>query len=44
VPESKLARMFSGKYKVDNVDGRAYIDRDPTVFKHMLDFLENDHT
>ncbi|XP_060682884.1 BTB/POZ domain-containing protein KCTD14 [Hemiscyllium ocellatum] len=39
-PRSKLAEMFSGpsRPKVD-LEGRYFIDRDGTHFKHVLDFL-----
>jgi hypothetical protein len=41
VPESALAKMFSGKFDLDEVDGEVYIDRDPYVFDMVLQYLRN---
>ncbi|XP_071119505.1 BTB/POZ domain-containing protein KCTD7-like [Haliotis cracherodii] len=39
-PDSKLAAMFSGIYKItEDKDGRFFIDVDGDVFLHILNFL-----
>jgi hypothetical protein len=39
---SILESMFSGKYPLKNKEGSIFIDRDPLVFKLLLNFLETD--
>jgi len=43
VPDSNIGRMFSGRYpiKVNDDDGRIFIDRDGTHFGMILKFLRN---
>ena len=38
-----LATMFCGRYDVaKDANGRYFIDRDPTIFRHVLDFMRSD--
>lgn len=41
VPDSMFGPMFSGKYNDINAD-IIFIDRDPVIFKHILNYLRND--
>jgi hypothetical protein len=42
IPESLLGRMFSGRFPIQFTnDGRAFIDRDGTHFRHLLNFLRD---
>jgi len=42
VPDSVLGRMFSGRYKLNLTnEGRIFIDRDGTHFRHILNFLRD---
>ena len=38
---SALEAMFSGKHELNYIDGYVYLDRNPKIFKLMLDFLRN---
>eukprot|EP01098_Paradermamoeba_levis_P002290 TRINITY_DN1268_c0_g2_i2.p1 TRINITY_DN1268_c0_g2~~TRINITY_DN1268_c0_g2_i2.p1 ORF type:complete len:256 (-),score=67.55 TRINITY_DN1268_c0_g2_i2:166-933(-) len=38
-PNSMLAVMFSGRFKLINHDGCYFIDRDGTYFRHILNYL-----
>eukprot|EP00276_Gloeochaete_wittrockiana_P005686 CAMPEP_0184656372 /NCGR_PEP_ID=MMETSP0308-20130426/16451_1 /TAXON_ID=38269 /ORGANISM="Gloeochaete witrockiana, Strain SAG 46.84" /LENGTH=194 /DNA_ID=CAMNT_0027093475 /DNA_START=116 /DNA_END=703 /DNA_ORIENTATION=+ len=38
---SKLASIFSGKYAVSTYQGRPYLDRDPSLFRDILNFLRD---
>eukprot|EP00617_Octactis_speculum_P020662 CAMPEP_0185754850 /NCGR_PEP_ID=MMETSP1174-20130828/13437_1 /TAXON_ID=35687 /ORGANISM="Dictyocha speculum, Strain CCMP1381" /LENGTH=188 /DNA_ID=CAMNT_0028433225 /DNA_START=82 /DNA_END=648 /DNA_ORIENTATION=+ len=40
-PSSMLARMFSGTWTVHEDEGYAFIDRDGTRFRHILNYLRN---
>jgi len=42
IPESILGRMFSGRFPIQFTrDGRVFIDRDGTHFRHILNFLRD---
>jgi hypothetical protein len=43
--ESALAAMFSGRWDESNQmkDGKIIIDRDPSTFKYVLQYLINGH-
>jgi len=42
VPDSHLGRMFSGRFPLEfTKDGRVFIDRDGTHFRHILNFLRD---
>jgi len=41
-PDSMLGAWFSGRHEIHKTpDGHAFIDRDPTQFRHILNFLRN---
>ena len=40
-PQSALAKMFSGKYKLQTHNGRVFIDRDGRIFQYVLSYLRN---
>ena len=40
-PHSALAKMFSGKYKLQTHNGRVFIDRDGRIFQYVLSYLRN---
>ena len=43
VKESTLAEMFSDNYPLRYVDDdKVFIDRNPRVFGHMIEYLRND--
>ena len=43
VPQSKLAAQFSGAAQMNlDRDGRIFIDRNPDIFKHVIDYLTTD--
>ena len=44
VPNSKLAQYFSGDHEIPVANGKFYLDRNPTVFGLVLDYLRNDRT
>ena len=42
-PDWMLASMFSGRYRLDkDSQGCFFIDRDPALFRHVLNFLRHD--
>ena len=41
VPGSTLDAMFSGRHQLKKEDGKVFIDRNPDVFRMMIDFLRN---
>ena len=42
VPDSMLEAMFSGRFSYKEIDGRIFIDRDPEIFKLVINYLRND--
>ena len=41
VPESALEAMFSGRHPLKKLNGKVYLDRDPNIFKLLLNYLRN---
>lgn len=41
-PNSKLAALFSGQNKLNLINDKVFIDRDPTIFRHLINFLRTD--
>ena len=41
VPGSALEAMFSGRHTLKKVNNKVFIDRNPNIFGHVLDFLRN---
>ena len=41
VPGSALDAMFSGRQELKRVNGKVFINRDPTAFKHLISYLRN---
>ena len=42
-PDSMLGRMFGGELPIKTLDdGSVFIDRDGTLFRHILNFLRSD--
>ena len=40
VPDSRLAAMFAGSVSSNyDKEGRIFIDRNPDIFKHVIDYL-----
>jgi hypothetical protein len=33
--------MFSGRHEIRKEDGKYFIDRDPDLFKHLIQYLRN---
>lgn len=45
VPGSMLEEMFQDLSKISfNADGNVFIDRDSTVFSHVINYLRSDRT
>ena len=42
VPDSSLEAMFSGRHLLPQKNGKIEIDRDPVLFRHVIQFLRND--
>ena len=40
VKDSALEAMFSGRHYVEEKDGAVVLDKDPTIFKHVLSYLK----
>ena len=41
VKGSVLEAMFSGRHELQKVDDRIFIDRDPEIFKLVIEFIRN---
>ena len=41
VPESSLEAMFSGRHKLNKQNDKVFLDRDPTLFRLVLNYLRN---
>ena len=37
---SALEAMFSGRHNLTHLNSKPFVDRDPSIFKHILYFLE----
>ena len=42
VPGSIMEAMFSGRHPVKEVDGMIYLNRNPDLFKHVIQYLRDD--
>lgn len=41
IPGSALDAMFSGRHELTKVNGRIFIDRDPIIFKLVIQYLRS---
>ena len=41
IQNSSLEAMFSGRHDVKKVNGKIFVDRDPEVFKLLIQYLRN---
>ena len=41
VPDSALEAMFSGRHNLPVINGNIFIDKDPTIFINVLNYLRN---
>ena len=41
VPGSALEAMFSGRHHLPKFEGKIFVDRNPVVFSHIIDYLRN---
>jgi hypothetical protein len=41
IPGSALDAMFSGRHQLVKVNGRVFIDRDPSIFKLVISYLRS---
>ena len=41
--ESVLEALLSGRHWIERKNGLPYIDRDPVIFKWVINYLQNDH-
>ena len=41
VKGSALEAMFSGRHELPKVDGKIFINRDPEIFKSVINYLRN---
>lgn len=44
VKDSLLAKTFSGKHNLKMIDGHIFLDRDPSIFDMVLNYLRYDGT
>ena len=42
VPGSALEALFSGRHPVEKIDNRVFIDRNPVIFREVINYLRND--
>jgi hypothetical protein len=43
-PWSKLALMFSSEHDLKMLDNKVFIDRDPLIFRHLINYLRTNQT
>jgi hypothetical protein len=41
VKGSSLEAMFSGRHDIENKDGHVHLDRNPSSFKMLLEYMDN---
>ena len=41
VQGSALEAMFSGRHALPKIDGKIFVDRDPTIFRCVINYLSN---
>ena len=41
VPNSTLEALFSGRHHIDKVEGKYFLDRDPQIFRYVINYLGN---
>ena len=41
IPNSSLEAMFSGRHEVKKVKDKIFVDRDPEIFKLLIQYLRN---
>ena len=41
VQGSALEAMFSGRHALPKIDGKIFVDRDPTIFRCIINYLSN---
>ena len=41
VPGTYLDAMFSGNFKLEKIDGKIFLNRDPKIFRMILQYLRN---
>ena len=42
VADSRLKTMFSDDLELTKVNGKIFVDRDPKMFEHLINYLRND--
>lgn len=42
VPGSMMERLFCGEHEIKKQNGKIFVDRNPTIFQHVIDYLRND--
>ena len=41
IPDSPLEAMFSGRHTLPMIDGKVFVDRDPSAFLKVVNYLRN---
>ena len=41
VPETPLESMFSGRFNYKKIEGKIFVDRDPDIFKLIINYMRN---
>ena len=41
IPNSMLEAKFSGRHPIEKKNGKVYINRNPTSFEYLVDYLRN---